>query len=657
MKIFILVLICIITSNGVINAQNDSIPVDFNKYEVFSSKGFKGLKYDGEVVLNAEYIDIIKPSKFEDFIILKYPDFLKLYMTTTSKILNIEISSVKLYSTLDKGYYLISKGEGDNKRHGIIDKYGKLIIPMQFTFFNTSFNNRFFAKTEEGNFQLFSLDGRFLYEIGTYWRYIRTEINQYIGEPIVESIIKQDGGVLYQIKITDMDGKLIYTSPTDYYVTRYSFFYGSGCMISYHKKTNKVGVLSIPDGNIVIEPSYHSLVWFTKDLLIAENNNVRGLINFKDEEVLPFVYDFISPRTDEMGVAKSTVDGYYYAINSRGQIAFSMDNYTDVSVNSFCDGLCFVAKNNKWGVIDTTGMEVLSCEFDDYIAFENGIAFIAVRENRRLFYTTIDKKGKPIIDDFVFEITTDNNGEAIHKYFFGRKFLKIKKDGYTNLIDLETGKLFGNNYWSGPEQYIFYNSKDVFAFTPLGDGTILINLEDKGWVRMDSEGEIISLLDYQKLIEEREQESIRMAKEKEENDYIQMINGVKAKPFTETERDFIGNWEFKSSKIFTNANEILIFEEFYTVNSDRTYIYKSYFRKWLEKPIYTEYSEKGIWEIKDNTFYAYINEEDGKPSKRIDPLKFDNISEKKANRTLKLFNDLPPIKLSGKKVSKASSFD
>lgn len=151
---------------------------------------------------------------------------------------------------------------------------------------------------------------------------------------------------------------------------------------------------------------------------------------------------------------------------------------------------------------------------------------------------------------------------------------------------------------------------------------------------------------------EGEQDSIRIAKEKVENDYIQRINEVKAKAFTKPETDFVGNWEFKSNKIYTQANEILIFEELLTVNRDRTYVYKSNFRKWLEKSIYQEYNEKGIWEIKDDTFYAYISEENGKPSKRIDNLKFDSLSGKKASRTLIISQDISPVKMNGKKVAK-----
>jgi len=156
---------------------------------------------------------------------------------------------------------------------------------------------------------------------------------------------------------------------------------------------------------------------------------------------------------------------------------------------------------------------------------------------------------------------------------------------------------------------------------------------------------------------QREQDSIRLAKqqkiEKEENDYLQMINGVKSKPFTEIEQNFAGSWEFKSGKIYTNDAIIIFFEEF-NVQPDRTYTYKAYFKKWLEPQIYREYNEKGIWEIKDNTFYEYINEENGKPSKRLDKLVFDKISAKKASRTIN--ENGMSVVVRGKKVSGPYSF-
>lgn len=150
---------------------------------------------------------------------------------------------------------------------------------------------------------------------------------------------------------------------------------------------------------------------------------------------------------------------------------------------------------------------------------------------------------------------------------------------------------------------------------------------------------------------------IRNINEKKSLDSLNnVIISVKNKPLSSVETNFIGYWELKSEKIFsnTNTNEIFVFEEFFDVKSDRSYTYRAYFRKWLEKSNIMEYNEKGLWEIKDNTFCAYINEEDGKPSTRIDKLKFDAISDKKASRTVKLLTDVPPIKISGKKVQKAN---
>lgn len=224
---------------------------------------------------------------------------------------------------------------------------------------------------------------------------------------------------------------------------------------------------------------------------------------------------------------------------------------------------------------------------------------------------------------------------------------------------------YGKKYSYLPKKtensYIEFTGGSESAFGPKKGFNAVYNngqyLKDEVYISADVKQKLDSIENaYKKANEERikaferKQDSIRMAKEKVENDYIQMINSVKSKQFTETEHNFTGTWEFKSEKIYTN-DAIIIFYEDFKLNSDRSYTYKSYFKKWLESPVYKEYNEKGIWEIKDNTFYAYINEENGKPSKRIDPLKFDEISKKKASRTVQLFIDTPPVKVNGKKVS------
>jgi hypothetical protein len=132
------------------------------------------------------------------------------------------------------------------------------------------------------------------------------------------------------------------------------------------------------------------------------------------------------------------------------------------------------------------------------------------------------------------------------------------------------------------------------------------------------------------------------------------INKLKKKALSELEGLFIGRWSFESKNINLKNGNIIKMEEEWIVNSDRTYNYSSKFKNMIDKTYFGDYTEKGVFEISAEnnliTLVAHIMEEKGKPSIRIDNMKFDDINEKKASRTLIFTEAKAPAKLNGKKL-------
>jgi hypothetical protein len=129
-----------------------------------------------------------------------------------------------------------------------------------------------------------------------------------------------------------------------------------------------------------------------------------------------------------------------------------------------------------------------------------------------------------------------------------------------------------------------------------------------------------------------------------------------ARPLSEIENLFVGEWVFKSKYIYLNDGQIYTLEENWLVNADRTYVYKSRFKKYLLNKYFEEFLEKVKFVIFNDTsseilLVAHINEENGKPSSRIDKMKFDKISNTKASRTLNFKSAKYPVKTKGKKVN------
>lgn len=130
---------------------------------------------------------------------------------------------------------------------------------------------------------------------------------------------------------------------------------------------------------------------------------------------------------------------------------------------------------------------------------------------------------------------------------------------------------------------------------------------------------------------------------------------LKSKELSSLESLFVGKWEFVSKSIFMKNGYILILYETWVVNSDRTYLYQSKYKEWLGKEYFDIYDEEGMFEITtegigDLFVTAYINKENRKTSYRIDKMKFDEISKKKASRTIYMDGAKAPFIIKGKKV-------
>jgi hypothetical protein len=157
------------------------------------------------------------------------------------------------------------------------------------------------------------------------------------------------------------------------------------------------------------------------------------------------------------------------------------------------------------------------------------------------------------------------------------------------------------------------------------------------------------------LIEKKKKEEEEQKIQNEFKIYKEKLNKLQSKPLSKIEKFFVGNWKFKSNDIFLNNGEITKMEEVWLVNPDRTYKYESRYKKFMEDQYYGNYHETGIFEIEEDSFgniyvVANIIEENNKPSSRIDKMKFEEITEKKAKRIIVDKSAKYPFKLIGKKT-------
>lgn len=136
------------------------------------------------------------------------------------------------------------------------------------------------------------------------------------------------------------------------------------------------------------------------DIAMFHNKDLGlyGLINAKGEEVVPAIYDYISPFSNYRRLVVSN-RGQYGVINLEGKIIVPLKY---AMIDNFHEGLASVLDedNMKRAYIDTNGVEVIQIPYRSVPAnFTNGMAWITVTEG------------------WFQEGAIDNSGELIMPYF------------------------------------------------------------------------------------------------------------------------------------------------------------------------------------------------------------------------------------------------
>jgi hypothetical protein len=237
------------------------------------------------------------------------------------------------------------------------------------------------------------------------------------------------------------------------------------------------------------------ITYSDEPLAVVQLNGKWGFIDTKGNEVVPCKYDEVNKFSEGLSAVelndrwmyidktgkviiklnKGTVianrfsEGFAYIlgyepnregfINKTGKMVISFTDKDGQSeyhwARAFHDGRAAVTKDLKhedsWGFIDTTGAEVIPCQFKEVTDFSNGQAFVENDEGYRDQYgNRLSYRGKTIIDvngKAISQINMKNTGEyspegwALHKsytlsgridevYFVNSNGNKLRSDYY-----------------------------------------------------------------------------------------------------------------------------------------------------------------------------------------------------------------------------------
>jgi hypothetical protein len=124
------------------------------------------------------------------------------------------------------------------------------------------------------------------------------------------------------------------------------------------------------NGNIIIQPNYSykqnssTIPFFYKGLIAIKKDDKMGIIDKTGKTVIPFEYDYLYVHYQVKDafpvVKKENGKNFYGIINAQNKIVIPI-TYDDMLMDS---NLVKVKKDGKWGLMNITGKQILTSEYD-----------------------------------------------------------------------------------------------------------------------------------------------------------------------------------------------------------------------------------------------------------------------------------------------------
>lgn len=308
--------------------------------------------------------------------------------------------------------------------------------------------------------------------------------------------------------------------------------YGKALLIKKIDGKLKLGLLDSLSG-LILEPQYEQI----KLIPLGSDGKVLIGVRFKNKWRLKDEYNnFISSdEYDELGentvkIKTETLlavkkDGKWVTINMKGNLFFNNKTISPTAYES--DGFIEVEANNKKGLINLTGAEVLPILYDRVYSIDSNHFNVELKEKCGI----VSAKNEPIVP-FIYDFITLPNHESENKICIAsrkvgewrREYFLIDIDGailkgpFLTINDsqnrLSSGKYrYGLNYFfcydlfsSGQFYNTIFNGTGELVGTWLGEHVYAFNdgltpikdISDNTWGYLDTIGNVAIYPQYQK---------------------------------------------------------------------------------------------------------------------------------------------------------------
>lgn len=160
-------------------------------------------------------------------------------------------------------------------------------------------------------------------------------------------------------------------------------------------------------GRMVIQPQYDFAMDCLSEVIICKYNDKWGAVNFEGKQLIPFEFDDIHflEQTGNRIIRVYKREEKYGLIDTSGQIKISAV-FDDIG--SFSEGKLAVKRNNFWGFVNKLGQEIVPCRFQMVENFSEGLAAVKIGND----WGFTDRLGDLVIDTDYKRVGNFSNGLA-----------------------------------------------------------------------------------------------------------------------------------------------------------------------------------------------------------------------------------------------------
>ncbi len=228
-----------------------------------------------------------------------------------------------------------------------------------------------------------------------------------------------------------------------------------------------------------ISPKYDKLSRYSSDIFVFQQNGKWGLIKPGNQEILPAIFEYITPFTNGYALA-GTKEGNRYIleriISESGEVTTIGEKYyLPTNYQYFSEGKLVVSnQSGKYGYINPSGKLTIKCQFDNALPFKDNWAPVKQGNYFKYINETYDRnqaRSVLVVDFHYGEMTLAScfsNGKAAIAY--NRDFTLIGTNGkrIKKLNEADFKRTYKNNNSAPEESSGFTLSKTYTEYSENG---------------------------------------------------------------------------------------------------------------------------------------------------------------------------------------------